>query len=152
MTTTAIPSSVSVSASASSTREDGLERWAIAYARIALGVAFLSAVASRFGLWSGEPWGPRFERFIAYTAQVNAFAPAACIPFLAWVATLAETTLGTLLVLGLWRRHVAFASAALLAVFGTAMAVSLGPKEPLDYSVYSASAGALLLALASRRK
>ncbi|MBU8896077.1 DoxX family membrane protein [Corallococcus sp. M34] len=152
MTTTAISSSVSVSVSASSTREDGLERWAIGYARIALGVAFLSAVASRFGLWSGEPWSPRFERFIAYTAQVNAFAPAACIPFLAWVATLAETTLGTLLVLGLWRRHVAFASAAVLAVFGTAMAVSLGPKEPLDYSVYSASAGALLLALASRRK
>jgi hypothetical protein len=42
---------------------------------------------------------------------------------------------------------VALASAALLAVFGTAMAISLGPKSPLDYSVFSASAGALLLAL-----
>jgi hypothetical protein len=42
---------------------------------------------------------------------------------------------------------VALASAALLALFGTAMAISLGPKSPLDYSVFSASAGALLLAL-----
>jgi hypothetical protein len=35
----------------------------------------------------------------------------------------------------------------LLAIFGIAMAISFGPKSPLDYSVFSASAGALLLAL-----
>ena len=34
----------------------------------------------------------------------------------------------------------------LLAIFGTAMAISFGPKSPLDYSVFSASASALLLA------
>jgi hypothetical protein len=32
-------------------------------------------------------------------------------------------------------------------VFGTAMAISFGLKSPLDSSVFSASAGALLLAL-----
>lgn len=43
---------------------------------------------------------------------------------------------------------VALGSAVLLAIFGTAMAISLGLKSPLDYSVFSASAGALLLSRA----
>lgn len=37
--------------------------------------------------------------------------------------------------------------ALLLALVGTAMAISFGIKSPLDYSVFAASAGALLLAL-----
>jgi hypothetical protein len=41
---------------------------------------------------------------------------------------------------------VALASAGLLAVFAIAMAISFGIKEPLDYSVFSASAAALLVA------
>jgi uncharacterized membrane protein YphA (DoxX/SURF4 family) len=125
----------------------GLERLGPVYARLALGAAFLSAVASRFGIWDGEPGLSRFPGFIQYTAEVNAFMPAAVIPFLAWAATVAETSLGVALIAGLRLRWVAVASAALLAVFGTAMAISLGPKSPLDYSVFSASAGALLLAL-----
>jgi putative oxidoreductase len=124
-----------------------LERFGPIYARLALGAAFLSAVASRFGIWDGEPGLSRFPGFVEYTAEVNAFMPAAVIPFLAWAATVAETSLGVALITGLGLRWVALASAALLAVFGTAMAISLGPKSPLDYSVFSASAGALLLAL-----
>jgi uncharacterized membrane protein YphA (DoxX/SURF4 family) len=54
--------------------------------------------------------------------------------------------LGLALILGIWPRWVALGSAALLALFGTAMAISFGFKSPLDYSVFSASAGALLLA------
>jgi len=38
------------------------------------------------------------------------------------------------------------ASALLLALFGVAMAISFGLKEPLDYSVFSACGAALLLA------
>jgi putative oxidoreductase len=124
-----------------------LERFGPIYARLAIGAAFLSAVASRFGIWDGEPGLSRFPGFVQYTAEVNAFMPAAVIPFLAWAATVAETSLGVALITGLGLRWVALASAALLAVFGTAMAISLGPKSPLDYSVFSASAGALLLAL-----
>ena len=41
---------------------------------------------------------------------------------------------------------VALASAGLLLIFALAMALSLGIKSPLDYSVFSASAAALLLA------
>lgn len=116
-------------------------RLAVFYLRIALGAAFLSAVISRLHAGSTS-----FARFVQYTAQVNSFLPAAIIPFLAWAATIAETTLGILLIAGLWPRLVGIAAAILLALFGTAMAVSFGIKEPLDYSVFSASAGALLLA------
>ena len=43
------------------------------------------------------------------------------------------------------------ASALLLVLFGVAMAISFGLKSPLDYSVFSASSAALLLALYQRR-
>jgi hypothetical protein len=42
---------------------------------------------------------------------------------------------------------VAFGAATLLFLFGTAMAISFGIKSPLDYSVFSASAAAVLLAV-----
>lgn len=132
-----------------STRSDW---WIERYAALALGAAFLSAVASRFGLWSGRPWHDAFTSFIAYTAEVNAFMPAWSIPLLAWSATVAETACGTLLVLGVATEWAAWASAALLALFATAMAVSQGVKSPLDYSVYSASAAALLLASRLNRR
>ena len=126
---------------------DSLARAAPRYARIALGAAFLSGIASRFGLWRLVGVGDgSFAGFEEYTAEVNAFMPHWSIPFLAWAATMAELGLGVALVLGLWPRRVALAAAALLAVFGLAMAVSLGIKSPLDYSVFSASAAALLLA------
>jgi hypothetical protein len=135
---------------------------AVLYARLALGAAFLSAVASRFGLWGAHSGWGNFANFIAYTAQVNSFMPASTIPFLAWAATIAEIVLGLALVVSgvfgivsarpaAWMRWVAWGSAALLALFGTAMAISLGIKRPLDYSVFSASACALLLAIYPER-
>jgi uncharacterized membrane protein YphA (DoxX/SURF4 family) len=92
-----------------------------------------------------------FERFVNRTAQVNAFMPAFTIPFLAWAATVAEITCGVALIVGFQLRWAALASATLLFFFATAMAISLGIKPPLDYSVFSASAGALLLALRARQ-
>ncbi|MGA2650033.1 MAG: MauE/DoxX family redox-associated membrane protein [Terracidiphilus sp.] len=123
------------------------ERWVVVYARVALGAAFLSAVASRFGLWERTFDLEHFAAFIHYTAQVNSFLPLAVIPFVAFAATALETTLGILLILGLWPRWVSLAAAILLALFGTAMAISLGLEAPMDYSVFSASAAAALLAL-----
>lgn len=128
-----------------------LENLAFLYARLALGAAFLSGIASRFGLWGkGVGYGD-FAHFEAYTAQVNAFMPAAAIPFLAWSATVAELALGVALVTGFKHKWTALGSAALLALFGLCMAISFGPKEPLDYSVFTASACALLLALRDPR-
>ena len=125
----------------------GLARLGILYARIALGAAFLSAVADRFGLWGKYGGWGNFANFQRYTAQVNSFMPGFTIPFLAWAATVAELSLGIALVIGIWTRWVALGASALLFLFGTAMAISLGIKSPLDYSVFSASAAALLLSL-----
>src|SRR5580693_10051373 len=90
------------------------ERLAILYARIALGAAFLSAVADRFGLWGKYGGWGNFANFTQYTAQVNSFMPALMIPFLAWAATAAELSLGVALIIGIWPRWTAFGAAALL--------------------------------------
>jgi len=128
------------------------ERWAVRYARVVLGAAFLSGIASRFGLWGKGVGYGSFANFVRYTAEVNAFMPASTIPFLAWAATVAELVLGVALILGVRLRWAALGSALLLLLFGTAMAISFGLKEPLDYSVFSASAAALLLALTSQER
>ncbi|HJT17932.1 MAG TPA: DoxX family membrane protein [Thermoanaerobaculia bacterium] len=116
-----------------------MTRFARVYARIAIGSAFLSAVAQRFA-------GPgAFAHFIGYTGEVNSFMPRFTIPFLAVAATIAETTLGILLIAGFRIRWTGLAASILLAMFGVAMAISFGITSPMDYSVFSASAGALLL-------
>ncbi len=57
-------------------------RVAMIYVRIALGTAFLSGIASRFG-WYGKNEGyGNFANFLKYTAEVNSFMPSFTIPFL----------------------------------------------------------------------
>jgi uncharacterized membrane protein YphA (DoxX/SURF4 family) len=122
------------------------------YARLALGSAFLSGIADRFGLYGKNVGYRNFENFVKYTARVNSFMPPFMIRFLAWAATAAELLLGLALVFGLWIQWTSLASSVLLALFGTAMAISFGFKSPLDYSVFSASAAALLVALEARKR
>ena len=119
------------------------------FMRLALGVSFLSAVADRFGLWGpyGEPhiaWG-NFGRFTAYTGTLLWFLPRTLYPSMAWTATAAETVFGIGLIIGLFTRAISFVSGILLLIFALAMTFSLGIKAPLDFSVFSASAGAFLL-------
>jgi putative oxidoreductase len=128
------------------------EQAGVFYARVALGAAFLSAVASRFGVWDKTLDLKHFANFMQYAAEVNSFLPQAVIPFVAWAATVAETSCGILLILGVWPRWVSLGSAVLLAMFGTAMAISFGIKSPMDYSVFSASAAAVLLTLHGFRR
>jgi putative oxidoreductase len=110
--------------------------------RLALGTAYLSAVASRFGLWGSR--GGNWTGFLKYAAEVNWYLPPQFIPAVAVLATVLETAFGLALVAG-WRvRWAAFGSAALLLIFALAMA-SGDPKSPFDYSVFTASMGALLL-------
>jgi putative oxidoreductase len=117
--------------------------------RLALGVTLLSAVADRFGIW-GPPgaatvsWGD-WTHFVAYTAKVNGFLPSSLAPTLAVVATAAESLLGIALILGIFRRPVAFASAALFALFAGAMTLSFGVKAPLNFSVFVDFGAAFLL-------
>ena len=125
-----------------------------AFARLALGCSFLSAVADRFGIWGAHgaahvAWGD-FGHFTKYTATLNWFLPRPMIPALAWLATGAEVGLGVALILGVFTRTAAFLSGLLLLLFALTMAAALGLKSPLDASVFSASAAAFLLATAER--
>jgi uncharacterized membrane protein YphA (DoxX/SURF4 family) len=128
---------------------EGAEKWTAVAVRVALGSSFLSGVADRFGAYS-DGYGD-FAGFLRYTAKVNAFMPLWTIPYLGWAATVAELTLGVALLAGLWLRWVSVASAVLLVLFGTAMALSFGVKSPLDYSVFSAATAVLMLAVFVRR-
>ena len=128
----------------------GLAKFSSVFLRLALGISFLSAGADRFGLWGayGQPnvaWG-NYARFVAYTARLNWFLPASMIPALAAISTAAEILFGLLLVLGWKTRITALLSGILLAIFAVAMTMALGAEAPLSLSVFSAAAGALLLA------
>jgi uncharacterized membrane protein YphA (DoxX/SURF4 family) len=117
------------------------------FLRLALASGFLSAVAARRNLWgkrasATEAW----NSFLNYTAEVNSFLPKSYIPSIAILATILETALAILLVLGLKTTYAAFGAGILLLLFALAMTFSYGIKEPLDYSVFAASAGAFLLA------
>ena len=127
----------------------GVAKFSSMFLRLALGASFLSAVADRFGVWGvyGQPnvsWG-NYARFVDYTAKLNWFLPASTIPALANSTTAAETLFGLLLVLGWKTRITALLSGILLTIFALAMTITLGVKAALDFSVFSAAGGALLL-------
>ena len=62
-----------------------------------------------------------------------------------WLGLAAETLLGLLLVLGWKTRIAALLSGILLITFALTMTMALGVKAPLNFSVFSAVGGALLL-------
>ena len=127
-----------------------LTRFAAAALRVALAAGFLSAVADRFGLWGmpgspGVAWGD-WSHFLSYTGRLNWFLPTSLIPIVGAVATLAETVLALLLLIGAWPRCTALASGVVLLLFALAMTFALGIKAPLGYSVYVGAAAAFYLA------
>jgi len=134
-----------------SIRDRRLNDWAIRFARVSLGVAFLSAVADRFGFWgdfgtAGVDWGS-MARFAQDVKALNPWAPDAFIPVLSWFVTVLEVILGIMLISGPYVRLAALLSGVLLSLFALSMALFLGPKFPLNYSVFTAAACALLIAL-----
>lgn len=115
------------------------------FLRLALAIAYLSAVADRFGFWSkGAVWG-NMENFLKYTAQMTSFLPGSMAPFLGWTATLLEITFGVLLIIGFKTRLVALGSAGLLLLFAAAMALSFGAKPVFDYAVLTGIAASFAL-------
>ena len=118
--------------------------------RIVLGITMLSAVADRFGVW-GAPgsnavaWG-NWENFVIYTQSLNSFANQATAEVLAGIATFFEVLLSLLLLFGFKTRLAALGTAFLMFFFAFAMSVSVSVKAPLDYSVWTSAAAALLLA------
>lgn len=123
---------------------------AIVALRVALALAFLSAVADRFGLW-GPPgaanvaWG-EFSSFLDYTGLLLPFLPASVIPFVGWTATVLEVVLALGLLSGGFLRWFAAASALLLLTFAVAMTCAFGFEPAFSYSVWTAVTAAFLLA------
>ncbi|NRF37768.1 DoxX family protein [Pedobacter foliorum] len=120
------------------------------FLRIALGLAFLSAVLDRIG-WLGMAgqaniaWG-NWASFQQYTHTLLPFFPKQLSDIMGITATVAEALFGLLLIVGYKTKTTAIGSFILLLSFGLMMTLVLGLKAPLNYSVFSASAGALLLA------
>lgn len=124
--------------------------WIAALQRLLVAAAFLQAVCDRFGVLGppgtpGVSWGD-FAHFIHYTARVNSFLPAAVIPTLAILATIAETVFGFALLLGIRLSSVAIGTSVLLFLFATAMTIS--GLSQFAYSVYVMAAGMLALSTA----
>ena len=130
-----------------------LATYTTVFMRLALGSTFLAAVTDRCGLW-GPPgthnvaWG-NFDTFLAYAAQLNPYLPAAWIPTVGWGVTLAEAACGLALIVGFQTRKVAVGSGLMLLAFALGMTMGFGIKAPFNYSVFSAAAGAFLLATRS---
>jgi putative oxidoreductase len=111
--------------------------------RFILATGFLSAVASRLGLWGSHSSG--WEKYLDYVRDVNSFAPVSIIPLLAIVSTILESAFAILLLIGYKTRWTALGTSVLTLLFALAMTYSFGIKEPLDYSVFAFSASAFLL-------
>ena len=90
-------------------------------------------------------WGT-VSRFTTYVGTLNLFLPHSLIAVLSWIDTSLEAVLGLMLLAGLWLRAVSLVSGLLLLAFATAMGVAGGIGAPFQYSVFTASAAAFLLA------
>lgn len=124
------------------------------FLRLGLSIGFLSAVADRLGLWGTHgkatvSWGD-MAHFMPYVAKLNPWVPISLIPVVGWTATIAEASLGLLLLVGWQTRWAARLSGCLLLAFVIGMTVGIGVKPVFDYSVLTASAGAFMLAAASK--
>ncbi|MCZ7592244.1 MAG: DoxX family protein [Kiritimatiellae bacterium] len=117
------------------------------YLRLAIAAGFLSAVADRFGFWPEKVsvWHT-MDAFLTYTQTLNPWCPAALIPALGWIATVAELLLGIALLIGYKLKWTAIASGALLLMFALSMSYTVGLKPVFDYAVFAASAAAFALA------
>lgn len=116
---------------------------AVLLLRIAMAFTFLIIVAGRLNFLGNNP--ESWRNFLAYTAEVNSFAPKSIIPFLAVSATSLEIIFGLLLLFGYKIKWAAFGSAMLTLIYALAMTYSFGLKEPIDYSVFVDTAACFLL-------
>lgn len=118
------------------------------FLRLAISIGFLSAVADRFGMWSKEisGWG-NWEDFLSYTQLINPWIPDFLIPTIGTLATATEIIFAVFLIIGFKTELFAKLSGFLLLAFALSMTFSTGIKGALDFSVFSASAGAFALSL-----
>jgi uncharacterized membrane protein YphA (DoxX/SURF4 family) len=120
------------------------------YFRLALGIGFLIPVADRIG-WlgpagkNGVSWG-NWDNFATYTNVLLPFLNHSMASVMGLLATIAEILIGACLIIGYKTRVAAYGGFLLTLVFALCMAVFIGIKAPFTYSVFTDSAGSLLLA------
>ena len=116
------------------------------FLRVAISIGFLSAVADRFGMWNSKvsAWG-NWDNFLIYTKLINPWFPSSMIPTIGIIATSAEILFAICLLIGFKTELFAKLSGLLLLIFALSMTFSIGIKQVLDYSVFTASAGAFAL-------
>jgi hypothetical protein len=120
--------------------------WGGRVAALVIGVELLGAVADRFGLLGGPgspgvSWGD-WSHFRAETAELVPWAT--LVQPAAVTATVAELTLGLLLVAGPWWRWTGKATAGLFVVYLVAMVPGMGVGSVLEYGVPVLIGGALV--------
>jgi hypothetical protein len=135
-------------ASVARTGGPGLRWWAARVAGVTLGLLLVGAVADRFGLLGGPgaagvSWGD-WAHFRAEAAELVPWGP--LVGPAAVAATVAELTLGGLLVAGRWWRQVGAATAGLFAVYFVAMVPGMGAGSVLQYGIPVLAGGGLLTA------
>jgi uncharacterized membrane protein YphA (DoxX/SURF4 family) len=114
------------------------------FLRLAIAVTMLSAVADRFGFWGeNSSWG-NWENFEKYTMKITSFLPESLSVFSAYSATFLEIIFPLMLILGFKTKISVYGAGFLLLIFALSMTITLGPKAPLDYSVWVGSAAAFL--------
>lgn len=123
------------------------------FLRLTISAGFISAVADRFGIWGVEVsvWG-NWKNFLDYTELINPWFPNSLIPALGIIATGAEIIFALCLLLGFKTELFAKLSAFLLLIFALSMTFSTGIKGALDFSVFTASAGAFALSILKEKR
>jgi len=121
------------------------------YLRLALGIGFILPVLDRLGFLGapGTPnvgWG-NWENFAKYTHSLMPYLNASVSNLFGIVATISEIAFGIMLLIGFKTRFAAFGSFLLTLAFALSMLFFAGYREPFNYSVFTASAAALILAI-----
>jgi putative oxidoreductase len=119
------------------------------FLRIALGMGFLVPVSDRLGFLGpigtkNIEWG-NWDNFINYTATLMPFLDKPGVNVMGGIATLAETVIGVLLIIGLKTKLAAISSCLLTLTFALTMTVFLGLKAPINFAVFTTCTASLLL-------
>jgi uncharacterized membrane protein YphA (DoxX/SURF4 family) len=117
------------------------------FARTAIAITLLSAVADRLGYWGTQSvWG-NWQNFVHYTGTLTFYLPDFLTEPAAIAATAAECIFGILLMIGYKTKTIAYLTGTLLILFAVSMTGAAGIKATLDYSVWIGSAASFLLAV-----
>lgn len=130
-------------------KQSTIQDFAQLFLRIAIGFGFFFYGSDRLGLWGkygdkNVSWGD-WSHFMAYASQVMRFIPYSLAEIFAAIATAGEITFGILLIIGYKTKWAALGTFLLAGLFAISMTISFGVFKPLAYSVFTVSAGGLLL-------